>query len=399
MTDDGIDDVRGIMASAQDVDLPDELRRKDAAPGIEAAPPASNVTPLRANRASLKPRALALLGAITWSGDVAPHLQRAYIVKGWLDRSSVSVVYGPSNVGKSFLALDLAHHIAKGRGWGGRRVAKGRVLYIAAEGGGSFSNRVAALDDPEFFVLTLPVTLTGKDSQAGPLSEVIQHLAAIGGSSFDLIVIDTMARVMGGLDENTAPDIADLVRNLDLLRRATGAHVMLVHHSGKDAGRGARGHSSLRAAIDTEIELTRDDLGLITAEVTKQRDGPTGYKFAYTLRQVELGQDQDGDPVTTCLVEPADPAQAGRVVSGSSQIALDLLDQALAAGGEVVRKPQYPGGPCVGLDAWRSLCVADDRLSSSDSRETRLRAFRRLREDLVQAKQVLIRDDLVWRVE
>lgn len=79
---------------------------------------------------------------------------------------------------------------------------------------------------------------------------------------------------------------------------------MLIHHSGKDVARGARGHSSLRAAVDTEIELTRDEIGLITAEVTKQRAGPTGYKFAYSLRQIGLGRDQDGGPVTTCLVEP-----------------------------------------------------------------------------------------------
>ena len=191
---------------------------------------------------------------------------------------------------------------------------------------------------------------------------------------------------MSGLDENTAPDIAQLVAGLDLIRRATGAHVMLIHHTGKDAARGARRHSTLRAAIDTEIELTRDEAGQITAEVTKQRDGPTGYRFAYTLRQVELGQDQDGDPVTSCLVEPMDTARAGHAeITGSARTALDLLDQTLAAAGEVVRKPQYPGGRGVALDKWREACVEGRSVSNSENRETRQKAFRRPREDLENA--------------
>lgn len=390
MTDDregpGIERVRDAMRQAEEI---------DPAPGA-----ASGAVPLFGRRESLKPRAQFLLNAATFAADLKPCLQRPYLVKGWLDQGALSVLYGPSNSGKSFLALDIAHHVAKGREWGGRRVSKGRVLYIAAEGGGGFANRVAALDDPEFWVLAIPMTLTGPDSQAGPLAEVLQHLAATGGAPFDLIVIDTMARVMGGRDENAAPDIAELLRNLDHIRRVTGAHVMLVHHTGKDTGKGARGHSSLRAAIDTEIELSRDDAGQIAAEVTKQRDGPTGYRFAYRLRQVELGLDQDGDAVTTCLVEPAGIAEAGRaVVSEAARKALSLLDRVLTDHGQVHRKPNYPGRPAVALDLWRDACRADGGLSSSDNPETVARIFRRCRDELEKTRKILIRDDLVWCLE
>jgi len=102
-------------------------------------------------------------------------------------------------------------------------------------------------------------------------------------------------------------------------------NIMLIHHSGKDVARGARGHSSLRAAVDTEIELTRDDFGVITAEVTKQCDGPTGYKFGYILRQIELGRDQDGDPVTTCLVEQTNGSGDAKVkINGPKRVALPV---------------------------------------------------------------------------
>lgn len=366
---------------------------------VDAAPQGAPV-PLFGKRERLKPRAQSLLDAATWAADLQPSLQRRYLVKGWLDQGALSVLYGPSNSGKSFLALNIAHHVAKGRIWGGRRVTPGRVLYIAAEGGGGFANRVAALDGPEFWVLALPMTLTGAESQAGPLAEVLQHLAATGGAAFDLIVIDTMARVMGGRDENAAPDIADLLRNLDLIRRVSGAHVMLVHHTGKDTGKGARGHSSLRAAIDTEIELSRDDTGQINAEVTKQRDGPTGYRFAYRLRQVELGLDQDGDAVTTCLVEPAGTAEAGRAnVSEAARKALSLLDRLVTDQGEVHRKPHLPGRPAVPFEVWRDACMIEGELSTSDNRDTRKRAFNRCREELDIARKILIRDDLVWCAE
>ena len=234
---------------------------------------------------SLNPKAPSLLDAVTHTANISADFNRNYIVKDWLERTALWMGFGPSNGGKSFLGLDLADHVAKGEEWGGRRGKKDRVLYVATESGTMFNNRILALDSPEFWVLTVPMTFTGPNSQAGPLSDVVQHLAKTGGDPIDHIILDIMSRVMGALDEKNAPDIANLMRNLIQIRDATGAHIMLIHHSGKDVVRGARGHSSLRAAVDTEIELSRDDLGQIAAEVTKQRDGPTGAKFVYTLRR------------------------------------------------------------------------------------------------------------------
>lgn len=358
-----------------------------------------NVTPMRSDPALLKNRAKEFLAAATWAGNFEPHLDRDYLVKGWLDKGCLTVVFGQSNVGKSFFALDLAHHISKGRTWGNRRVNKGNVLYIAAEGGSSFPNRVSALDDPEFWIIAAPVTFAGKSSDAGSMVQMVQHLAS-QTCKFDLIVVDTLSRVMGDGDENTAPDIADLVKNLDVLRRGTGSNIMLIHHSGKDIARGARGHSSLRAAIDTEIELTRDEAGVITAEVTKQRDGPTGYKFAYSLRQIELGRDQDGDPVTTCLVEPINSRETDRAqVSGPALVALDALEALLDERGEILRDPRYPGTPCVAHKEWMEACIVAGRLSSSDKRETHRRVFNREVESLRKVGLISVRNDLVWRLQ
>ncbi len=358
-----------------------------------------NVTPMRSDPAMLKPKAKELLAAATWAGNFEPSLDRDYLVKGWLDKGTLTVVFGQSNVGKSFFALDLAHHISKGETWGNHRVNKGNVLYIAAEGGSSFPNRVSALDDPEFWVISAPVTFAGKASDAASMVEMVQHLASQSGR-FDLIVVDTLSRVMGDGDENTAPDIADLIRNLDVLRRGTGSNIMLIHHSGKDVTRGARGHSSLRAAVDTEIELTRDEIGVITAEVTKQRDGPTGYKFNYSLRQIELGRDQDGDPVTTCLVDPINDLKADWVeVSGPALAALNALEVILQERGECLRDPRYPGTPCIAHRDWMEHCIARGELSNSDKRETHRRVFNREVETLKKCGLICVRDELVWTLK
>jgi hypothetical protein len=95
-----------------------------------------------------------------------------------------------------------------------------------------------------------------------------------------------------------------LVMNMDRIRSETGACVLFVHHSGKDAAKGARGHSCLRAAIDSEFELVADEeTGARSAAVVKQRDLPKGAVFEFRLEQVTLGQNPHGEDVTTCLVE------------------------------------------------------------------------------------------------
>lgn len=260
--------------------------------------PFDNVKPLKPR---LPDRARRLLGRVEFAGEARPVLDHDYVVKGWLHRNAVSVVYGEANVGKSFWAVDLAHHVQKGWPWSGNKVRQGAVLYCAAEGGSLFVNRLAACG-AQFMVLHGPLTLAGRNSDAEALTHVVTHLSEVHGP-FALVVFDTLARVMGGADENAAPDIGTLMRSVDAIRDRTGAHCMLIHHSGKDVARGARGHSSLRAAVDTEIELTKDkDTGERLARATKQRDMASGTECPFELEVVTLGRDADGDPVTSCKV-------------------------------------------------------------------------------------------------
>jgi hypothetical protein len=185
------------------------------------------------------------------------------------------------------------------------------VLYVAAEGGFGIERRLTAFRlhlgidaaDVPFFILTTAPDLCDPEADTEDLLAEIKHLAP----SVGLIVLDTLSRVMAGGNENASDDMGALVRNCDRIREETGAHVMLVHHTGKDAAKGARGHSLLRAATDTEIEVKRDpQTKIITATMTKQRDGEVGQVYGFRLDPVEIGEDQDGDPITSCVIEPVE---------------------------------------------------------------------------------------------
>lgn len=280
---------------------------------------------------------------LEWFDDIEVALSAAYLAKGVLDQGAMSVVYGPSNSGKTFFALDLAFHLAIGARWRGRRVTPAVVLYLAAEGGRGVTNRIAALKATAG-VLDVPLALKRAGLDLLHDTADLQHICDLTAEIVAkypgrpvLIVIDTLSRIMAGGDENSAADMTALIRNVDAIRAATGAHIMLVHHTGKDAARGARGHSSLRAATDTEIEVQAEGESR-AAVVSKQRDNPGGETFAFTLKSVSLGHDQDGDEVTSCVVEVADDEEykvAQKAAKGrgkNQQIIMDTFDQMVSEG-------------------------------------------------------------------
>ena len=255
---------------------------------------------------------------VIFPDQAKPQLDNKYIAKGWLAENSISVVFGPSNVGKSFFCMSLAYHIAAGREWMGNRINKGSVLYLATEGGAAFQNRLVALrekypdyTDVDLAVRPSPINLYDAEEDIAKVEAIIKEISKKRGQ-VSMMVIDTLSRAtaLGNMDENDNSAMSKLIAGLDLIREKTGIHIMLVHHSGKDTSRGARGASSLRAACDTEIELSFDDETRIrTARATKQRDIETGAEINFILQVIELGEDADGDQVTTCVIREATPEE------------------------------------------------------------------------------------------
>lgn len=276
-------------------------------------------------KASANSRTLDIITLQDAAGGALDHQNRP-LVKGLLDQGTLSVLYGDSNTGKTFVATDMAHAIASGRPWGGLKTSKCAVLYVAAEGGNGVRKRSLALTSryptesavARFYLRLSNINLLRADQDLEPLIRTVRQL----GEPVGLIVIDTLSRAMAGGDENASTDMGVIVKNFDRIREATGAHVMVVHHTGKDKAKGARGHSILRAALDTEIEVAD---GKIT--VTKQRDIDKAFGVAFTLRPVVVGVDQEGDTVTSCTIDLADMSTAVSVNPDQRDEALRLISE------------------------------------------------------------------------
>lgn len=362
------------------------------------------------SRNRLTGRTADLSAAIMPLARIKADLRSRYLVKGWLDRGAFSVVYGQSNVGKTFFAMDLALHIAAGEDWHGNRVPSGDkfagpVLYVAAEGGRGIRSRIEAMRrhnadlmgrieaEGNLSILSAPLDLCTAEDAKYLVEAIREGFKAMPA----LIVIDTLARVMGSGDENSAKDMGQLVRSVDDIRAATGAHVMVVHHSGKDESKGARGSGSLRAAADTEIELTRND-GIVQAEARKQRDLPCDGVFAYSLKSVHIGFDEDGDQVASAVVVPAEPVAKKVRLTGTDKIALQALDDCIRDHGQKMHSDNYPRNRrCVSLDLWREYC---DRhgLSSGDGDSSKRAAFSKVKTRLHDKEIIKILDGWLWKV-
>jgi RecA-family ATPase len=258
---------------------------------------------------------------VEWAHELAEDLKAPrQIVEGVLLAGGMSMMFGESNSGKSYLAIHLAIRVSLGLPWLGKRTQRGAVLYVAAEGAWSIRTRLAAYVKHyggtigTFGLIPCALTLADPSADVENLVDLIKLKAAELCEPVVLVVIDTVARVMGGGDENSAQDMGRLVSAGDHIREQTGAHLLYIHHAGKDASRGARGHSSLRAALDTEIEVTADESTKVhTAKITKQRDlASKGEKLAARFVPVDLGVDQWENQITACAVVDAEVEEDDR---------------------------------------------------------------------------------------
>jgi hypothetical protein len=104
------------------------------------------------------------------------------------------------------------------------------------------------------------------------------------------------------MDENDSKSMGEVIGAAKAIQAAAGGVVLLVHHTGKDSTKGMRGHSSLLAALDAAIEVTRTD-DRREWKIAKSKDGEDGEAHPFRLDVVEIGEDEDdGEPVTSCIV-------------------------------------------------------------------------------------------------
>lgn len=305
---------------------------------------------------------------------------RGYVVKGILAPGDVGCIFGAPGAGKSLLSPHIGYAVAQGRDAFGMRSKPGRVLYVAAEDSHGMRGRINALkrrhDDAPDFVLVEGVSdLLSADSQ-----DLAALIDAVEAQRPAIVFVDTLAMAFPGLEENDAKDMGRVVA---VARKLTtwGAAVVLIHHDTKAEGSTPRGHSLLNGALDMALHVTRDEVGIVRAKLTKNRNGSCERDMAFTIATETLGHDEDGDAITAALVdELAAGAAPSREKVSPEKAALRILDRMTDSSGL--------GPEWVAESDWRDVMAADRSVSASESPENRKRSIRRIIEKLAQRKLV-----------
>lgn len=251
----------------------------------------------------------------------------SWLLPGILQERKLGLIFGDTNTGKSFLALDWGLSWATATDWMGRTMPTGDVVYVCAEGMDGISTRIDAwlashnlTDAPRFHVIDNSPNLL----EDGDVADVIASIQTLGVSPV-AVFFDTLARAMDGGDENSPEDMSKAVHALTRVQAECGCAVVTVHHIGKDASKGPRGNSQLKAAMDTALEVAKDETsGVITVTCRKQKDSPYFPPFTLRLRSITL--DNYGD-TTSCVLESSDapPASASARRTSTRPLATDKL--------------------------------------------------------------------------
>ena len=234
-----------------------------------------------------------------------------YLIDGVLPKRGFIALFSPPGSYKSFVAMDMAEAVATGRPWMGRDVpTAGGVLIIAGEGHGGIGARIRACKKhnrtpvgAEIYVLRAAINLRSSAEDFDLLVLSIKDLMEKTGVQFELVQIDTLARAFGGGNENNSEDMGAFIHNMGRIQRILNCALMIIHHAGKDSSKGLRGHSSLLAAVDSQLEIIKIDAppdpaseiagrGLIL--ISKMKDGQDGVKIGFEMVKVEIQASQLG---------------------------------------------------------------------------------------------------------
>lgn len=285
------------------------------------------------------------------------------LVEGLMTIGSSVVVYGDSNSGKTFWALSVATAIATGTDCYGRKTDPGLVVYLASESPSSIRSRMQAIKKyhgcnlENLAMVPVPMNFYNGDQDAQDVIELVRAIEQIKGKRVRLIIGDTLARMSAGANENSGEDMGPVMARFDQVAQSTGAALMIIHHNGKDAAKGARGWSGIRAHIDTEIEVTEKE-GTRSVTVTKQRELPSkGDTIYFKLEIIEMGTTKFGGAATTCVALQDEDSNATKPHKKPTKHDenMRIVERAWWSSGAEERE----GLPYVSRSALRELMVKD----------------------------------------
>lgn len=352
------------------------------------------------------------------AADLTDPAPPVWVVKGWLERGSLAVLFGDPSAGKSFVAIDIALAVARGVDWNGRKVKQGGVVYIAGEGYKGIARRLQAsaihhdfeLGDVPLIVSRLSVAMSDREA----VRKVIDELAVMYTEDqwrSMLIVIDTLRRNFGIGDENNAEDMGRFIDACALLAQVTGATILVVHHTGHGERGRERGSSVITSDFDARFQLEAAD-GVLTLTPKKLKDALLPAPMSARLETVSLGyQDEDGDDITSAVPVWSDATpsvrQGSRIDSRtalkrSAKLALTVLSDLMVR--QHLAAPEdcrlLGASRVVSVAAWREAALARG-MDRTDDRASARRTWNRAKSELVAAGYVMVTDDaaMAWTTE
>ena len=345
-----------------------------------------------------------------------------WLIDSIIPKKAFVALYAPPASYKSFISLDLAEAIATGRDWMGYRIPKkGAVLYICGEGHGGMGARVKACkiqnkspDGANLYIIRAQLNLRSSPEDFAELVNAINALIAEIDEPLEIIILDTLMRMSGGgFNENTSEDMGAFITQAGKLQELYACALMVIHHSGKDVTKGLRGHSSLLGAVDTELEIQRQDsvinsgdasvIGNAILKVSKQKDGADSIQIGIEVVSIEIGMSDLGFETLTSLAIRQNQDIASSTSKGSKnnagsggnqRIEMDSLMKVIKAKAsyrEVDGISRYG----VSLDDWRDEFWSMKGCTEEDKAAFR-KAWVRARERLVATNKIVIGSNWVW---
>lgn len=250
--------------------------------------------------------------------DIKSMPDPVWLILNLIIEQSLGFIYGPPGSLKTFLAIDLALHLACARAqWWGRPIQRhGAVVYVCSEGYASIKYRIAAwerhrgvnADRAPFCLVRQNINFMNVED-AAKLLETIQAVADETGMPIAAVFVDTVSRVLPGAEENLQKDMTLFVAACDAVRQRFQATVVGVHHT--NAAGGFRGSTVMPGAGDFLIEMRRE-AGAMDGSIyaKKIKDAEDGWEAFFEVVKVPLG-DIAGRSSLVLDMAAKEPAQAG----------------------------------------------------------------------------------------
>lgn len=287
-----------------------------------------------------------------------------------LPAEGLAAIVGASGAGKSFLLLDMVAALAEAGTWFGYGVERPlQVVILVLEGEAGFRKRVTAWEEAKGRTFPKRVKFVFGTFNLLDQADRITFCTTMqlhGGA--DVVVIDTLNRAAPGADENSSRDASLILEGAKEMQAMLGGLVLIVHHLGKDHTKGMRGHSSLFAAMDAVIEVSRNG-NRREWSVAKSKDDIDGGSHGFFLEQTPVGTNAGGDPITSCIVRPDDSAPDTRPKppkGGNQRIVYDALAPLFRESGVYGKAEAPPTRPCLDLEA--AIERVKDRLAVEPKR-------------------------------